>query len=193
MFVTLLFQVLKFYMDIFHVFLCYPRVLILENQHSLNKYDTSLHTIFSLCLHFNIHLNSSRTHLSMSCRVMTTIFFSHQVCRSFTKDIHNRWLWDGMGWDGMGWNASRSTNPHEQTIPTIKARWKTIHMNPQMQVGLHELHTMIILLDSRNYTGGNAGKSKGLLTGLEAQNCSHIFTGKCNCLVWEKKNLKSVW
>ena len=99
----------------------------------------------------------------------------------------------GMGWDGMGWNASRSTNPHEQTIPTIKARWKTIHMNPQMQVGLHELHTMIILLDSRNYTGGNAGKSKGLLTGLEAQNCSHIFTGKCNCLVWEKKNLKSVW
>ena len=100
-FVTLLFQVLKFYMDIFHVFLRYSRVLILENQHSLNKYDTSLHTIFSLCLHFNICLNSSATHLSMSCRVMTTIFFSHQFCRSFGKDIHTVWLRNGMGWGAM--------------------------------------------------------------------------------------------
>jgi len=30
--------------------------------------------------------------------------------------------WDGMGWDGLGWDGSRNTNPHEQTIPTIKAR-----------------------------------------------------------------------
>ena len=39
-----------------------------------------------------------------------------------------------------------------------------------MQVGWHELHTMTMLLEIRNYTGGNARKSKGLLTGLEAKN-----------------------
>lgn len=63
-------------------------------------------------------------------------------------------------WNGMGCNGSRDTSPHEQILPTIKAGWKSVHMNPQVQVGWHELHTVTVLLDSRSYTGGNAGKSR---------------------------------
>ena len=61
-------------------------------------------------------------------------------------------------------------------------------MNPQMQVGWHELHTMIILLDSRNYSGGNAGKSKGLLTGLKAKNLKIAPTfSQESATVWSEK------
>lgn len=61
-----------------------------------------------------------------------------------------------MGWGGMAVEIQVHTS---KTIPTIKAGGKVFTWTPSAS-GLAGLHTVTVLLDSRSYTGGNAGKSR---------------------------------
>lgn len=74
----------------------------------------------------------------------------------------------GMEWDGVEWQW-RYKSTRADTAYYKKAGWKSVHMDSRVQVGWHELHTVTVLLDSRSYTGGNAGKSRGFLDDLEAK------------------------
>lgn len=88
----------NFYTGVYCVLSLYSRVLSLETQFPLYKYDACLLANFSYV--FNIHLNSSTAYLNMSWWMITIFFFNHYFADHLLTALSTLRVC-GVEWNGM--------------------------------------------------------------------------------------------